>query len=680
MKHMRKRILSLLLAMAMLLTLLPTVALAEDETDQLTDAETWAEIEPPLQDTEVIVVPDDYVPDGIVMDYDPPMLSDGDTLNYEITLMLSLCSEVKAALLSGESTTKISLSDTDLVSGETEQFHHIGYYCPYADGSNINLTLYHYTDGSYAYIEITNTLSADETAAWIAKIDAKLAELSALISDSSLSVADQALILHDYMDAHYHYAQPIRNPNDYYPGVMLTENQGVCQAYAYLFQYIMNSKGIECYTACSSSMNHAWNIIGFDGNYYQIDITWDDPVNDYYGMARHEYFLLSDTTMSDSTHEHSGWDLTNYACTDTTYESAYFVSATSPVVLQGDDRYYVTANEGLVKYASGATTELNSLGKWYSSSGGYYLAKYTGLWADHGKLFYNTATQILSYDLANGATAVVTTADTSSGYIYGSVYGDHDCDGDVEISYELSTAPSVAYASKNLQEVSYTPVHDYDSGVVTTAAGCLTEGVTTYTCLYCDDVYTAAISPSGHTPGTAVTENVKAATCTEAGQQDSVVYCTVCNAELSRSTAVLPATGHNYENGTCTACGAKDPAAIKVPACTVSAAKGTSSRKITITGQLSDYANLSDYNITGHGLIYITATKLGSKTLTINTSGRTKVSFSSYKADGSFSYTFTGSAVSTKYVCRTWVSYVDGSGNTVYVYSDPITVSYSTLN
>ena len=187
---------------------------------------------------------------------------------------------------------------------------------------------------------------------------------------------------------------------------------------------------------------------------------------------------------------------------------------------------------------------------------------------------------------------------------------------------------------------------------------------------------TIILDKLAHTEGDAVTETVRYVTCTEAGRQDTVVYCTVCNEEISRTVTEIPALGHDYNaEGICTRCGA-----IKAPACTISAARGTSSRKITLTGQLTDYANLSDYNITGHGLIYITATKLGTKTLTINTSGRTKVGFTSYKADGSFSYTFTGSAVSTKYVCRTWVSYVDGSGNTVYVYSDPITVSYSTLN
>ncbi len=51
-----------------------------------------------------------------------------------------------------------------------------------------------------------------------------------------------------------------------------------------------------------------------------------------------------------------------------------------------------------------------------------------------------------------------------------------------------------------------------------------------------------------HSPAEAVREKEVAATCTEAGSYDSVVYCSVCGEELSRETIVVAATGHNYES------------------------------------------------------------------------------------------------------------------------------------
>ena len=52
-----------------------------------------------------------------------------------------------------------------------------------------------------------------------------------------------------------------------------------------------------------------------------------------------------------------------------------------------------------------------------------------------------------------------------------------------------------------------------------------------------------------HTPGEAVKENEKAATCGTDGSYDSVVYCSVCKTELSRETVKVNATGdHKWIN------------------------------------------------------------------------------------------------------------------------------------
>ena len=54
------------------------------------------------------------------------------------------------------------------------------------------------------------------------------------------------------------------------------------------------------------------------------------------------------------------------------------------------------------------------------------------------------------------------------------------------------------------------------------------------------------IPPMGHTGGTATIENKIAATCTTDGSYEEVVRCMVCNAEISRETKTIPATGHKW--------------------------------------------------------------------------------------------------------------------------------------
>ena len=76
-------------------------------------------------------------------------------------------------------------------------------------------------------------------------------------------------------------------------------------------------------------------------------------------------------------------------------------------------------------------------------------------------------------------------------------------------------------------------VHNYVPTV--TPPTCTAQGYTTYTCT-CGDSYVADyVDPIAHTEGTAVKENDVPSTCNTLGGYDSVVYCTVCNNEVSRT-------------------------------------------------------------------------------------------------------------------------------------------------
>ena len=77
-------------------------------------------------------------------------------------------------------------------------------------------------------------------------------------------------------------------------------------------------------------------------------------------------------------------------------------------------------------------------------------------------------------------------------------------------------------------------------------------------------VFTITVTPPApvheHTPGEAVQENFHDADCTHPGSYDSVVYCTTCNAEVSRETVTIKAKGHtevidNAVAATCTQSG-----------------------------------------------------------------------------------------------------------------------------
>lgn len=86
--------------------------------------------------------------------------------------------------------------------------------------------------------------------------------------------------------------------------------------------------------------------------------------------------------------------------------------------------------------------------------------------------------------------------------------------------------------------------HNYD--VVDTAT-CTEAGTATYTCVACGDTYTELSTAKGHTPADAVIENDVKSTCAELGSYDEVVYCSVCDAEISRDTKEYEELAeHNY--------------------------------------------------------------------------------------------------------------------------------------
>ncbi len=68
-----------------------------------------------------------------------------------------------------------------------------------------------------------------------------------------------------------------------------------------------------------------------------------------------------------------------------------------------------------------------------------------------------------------------------------------------------------------------------------------------------------AAAPCEHVNTTTAIENEVPATCTTDGSYDTVVTCADCGVELSRETTVVPATGHDYQDGTCANCGEADP-------------------------------------------------------------------------------------------------------------------------
>ena len=88
--------------------------------------------------------------------------------------------------------------------------------------------------------------------------------------------------------------------------------------------------------------------------------------------------------------------------------------------------------------------------------------------------------------------------------------------------------------------------HTWGAWAATKAPTCTEKGTERRDCEHCDHYETNEIKANGHTNKEAIVENKVEATCTADGNYDSVIYCSVCNGEVSREVKTIGMLGHDY--------------------------------------------------------------------------------------------------------------------------------------
>ena len=112
-----------------------------------------------------------------------------------------------------------------------------------------------------------------------------------------------------------------------------------CAGYAKAMQYLCDKSGIACMVVTGENTDgdsHAWNVVEVDGEWYNLDCTWDDPIlsTPNYKNLRYKYFLVPDKWIHNVSHMHvsqkklSGGNYITYftppACTATAKN--YFIN------------------------------------------------------------------------------------------------------------------------------------------------------------------------------------------------------------------------------------------------------------------------------------------------------------------------------------------------------------------
>lgn len=156
-------------------------------------------------------------------------------------------------------------------------------YLPFLPPNEVDMTLYDTSAIRSAYA------SGDE--AGLSEKDAAILEkcreiLTACVTEG-MTDFEKELALHDWIVENVAYDQSVHDPqtpeglpDNKVPYGALVGGYGICLGYATSFQLLMDLAGVECLTVVGASgwsrTDHAWNMVKLDGEWYGVDVTWDD--------------------------------------------------------------------------------------------------------------------------------------------------------------------------------------------------------------------------------------------------------------------------------------------------------------------------------------------------------------------------------------------------------------------
>ncbi len=134
-----------------------------------------------------------------------------------------------------------------------------------------------------------------------AKMEQALADPLAKMWSMANDVA-RVKFAHDYIVSNVGYgADSVYNQSAY---SAVIEGVSVCAGYSRTFQYMMQKVGIPCAYVTGYAWDetysgaHAWNLVLLNGEYYAIDVTWDDPLGAAEGKFYYDYFNVTDTQLA----------------------------------------------------------------------------------------------------------------------------------------------------------------------------------------------------------------------------------------------------------------------------------------------------------------------------------------------------------------------------------------------
>lgn len=150
--------------------------------------------------------------------------------------------------------------------------------------------------GTYSYNGTTYVLNSlykyHITKAQYDEVVAYVRQVLPSIVNEQMSIFEKEKAIHDWIINNVDYDYTYTSYDAY---KAINTGKTVCNGYAMLANIMFNEAGIPSIVVVGTANNgvktenHAWNLVNLNGNWYHVDLTWDDAGN---GNIRYDYFNL----------------------------------------------------------------------------------------------------------------------------------------------------------------------------------------------------------------------------------------------------------------------------------------------------------------------------------------------------------------------------------------------------
>ncbi len=145
-------------------------------------------------------------------------------------------------------------------------------------------------------ISISYRYNADEAAALKAQLETDAAALLDGVTDKMPPI-EREKIVHDRLVRGADYDQSLATEHAHDLLGVISFGTGVCESYARAFQYLMQRAGVPAalVVGYANGGGHMWNVVQLDGEWYQVDVTWNDPIlsEPDPNFIRYDYFNIT---------------------------------------------------------------------------------------------------------------------------------------------------------------------------------------------------------------------------------------------------------------------------------------------------------------------------------------------------------------------------------------------------